>query len=264
MFSQNYLTPKINLPKITLDKRNVVINVNNYTHVNNSPCIANCSSRTSVLPIQLTPVVLRIDSSNVPNMLRRRINFDTPESVSKKRKLDDNFTFDIISQVAKKPRNSCRCGSFEHQRTTHRDCPLNKKFSDVTVFPEAEVIDDSIQVRACKCGSYDHFQTNHKNCPLNEGKCKCGSTEHRTTRHAMCSLNKSRHVVDLGVEENITSIVTNSRNPMIIQAREILSSNVIDNLQLPNMRISVYPIFLSIHSLVSRINFFFAAKCYES
>ena len=67
--------------------------------------------------------------------------------------------------------NPCRCGSYDHQRTNSRYCPLNSRFLS--------------------------SQTNIQNVsqmPLNQNRstCRCGSTTHSRITHSECRLNKNR------------------------------------------------------------------------
>lgn len=98
--------------------------------------------------------------------------------------------------------DTAKLGKYGHQRTNHRDCPLNPV---------------SMTDKACKCGSTTYNQTNHKDCLLNqynvtydtdsdgtdECLCICGSTAHRRTIHRDCPLNPCNKnvIMESDVEE---------------------------------------------------------------
>ncbi|KAG2191866.1 hypothetical protein INT47_005971 [Mucor saturninus] len=63
---------------------------------------------------------------------------------------------------------SCRCGSTNHLRTTHRDCPLN------TISPYVQP-----QTVPCpSCGSFEHRRSNHRNCPNNTSNTSVNVVNH--------------------------------------------------------------------------------------
>ena len=57
----------------------------------------------------------------------------------------------------------CKCGSFDHFRTTHKNCPMNKKNNS-----NIENLNINEKLPSCKCGGFDHARTNNSKCPLNK------------------------------------------------------------------------------------------------
>lgn len=112
----------------------------------------------------------------------------------------------------------CKCGSTDHRYTSNLSCTLNKK--------RIESIENPIErvKKPCKCGSYDHAYTKNKKFILNNLTCNCGSKEHTTTRHSSCPLNNAKNCIDPSVESVIDNLISQTRNPFLIQAREILTN----------------------------------------
>ena len=81
-------------------------------------------------------------------------NNNPPDISSPLPRLPNNVVVNIGGHGCKK------CGSTTHKRSSHKDCPYNKRRQNF-VSPTA------CQTRkACKkCGKQDHQRSNHKNCP---------------------------------------------------------------------------------------------------
>lgn len=64
----------------------------------------------------------------------------------------------------------CKCGSSSHQRTSHRNCPLNKKSSAMpnpANTADKNTPHPSVGKKQCICGSSTHQRTSYSQCPLN-------------------------------------------------------------------------------------------------
>lgn len=56
-----------------------------------------------------------------------------------------------------------KCGSLTHQRSSHMDCPFNKRRQTAAVKQTTTL---STQQACKKCGSTSHQRSNHKDCPF--------------------------------------------------------------------------------------------------
>ena len=64
-------------------------------------------------------------------------------------------------------RQSCKCGSTDHLRTSILRCPLNPKKQS-----SSSTCNITLPRKICKCGSDTHSRTSHRDCPLNKSKQK--------------------------------------------------------------------------------------------
>ena len=60
---------------------------------------------------------------------------------------------------------TCKCGSTQHFRTTHKDCPMRGEQPQQQQQQKARK-----KPSTCKCGSTMHLRTTHKDCPQNPKK----------------------------------------------------------------------------------------------
>lgn len=186
------------------------------------------SSQINILNTSTPPPIVRIENvflSPVP-----------PNRKANKRKIDFDNEQENIEPLAKR---KCRCGSTDHKYISHHTCRMNPKNNEISIFNAPFV---NSNVRPCKCGSYEHSKANHKSCQFYKPhlKCQCGSTSHKTTKHADCPLNSKKNCIDRSIEIHLTNLITQTQNPLLIQARETLrnSQNLDENL-FPLLRVNV-------------------------
>jgi hypothetical protein len=114
----------------------------------------NSRSTSSITITRLSPTrTISISSSNTV--------INTP-TINNALPLNPNSTSPItITRVSPtgNPNKKCKCGSSNHFRTTHKDCPLNKtRNSNVNEF----------QNKCAHCGSSDHRRKSNYRCPFNQ------------------------------------------------------------------------------------------------
>jgi hypothetical protein len=230
--NNNQATPKssiINIPNSNISNRRVIVikssrsslSLNKEPNISSSCSISypptNRINRCLTNLSQVTPIVARIDNLNGIETLKRRIDFD-----------------DELIEMRPPSKRQCKCGSTKHSYISHHSCKLNPKKQESS-HSIASTSNAAPTKKACKCGSYEHSYISHKSCTYKNSKCICGSSDHKTTRHRLCTLNSKRSVTDTVVETNIFNLITQTQNPLLMQARDTLTTEDADDNNLTDL-----------------------------
>lgn len=74
-----------------------------------------------------------------------------------------------VEQELRNQKGCIRCGSHTHKRSTHKDCPFNKKYVSSTLPVLSEGVDVTVGGKGCnRCSSLTHKRSTHKDCPFNK------------------------------------------------------------------------------------------------
>ncbi len=129
-----------------------------HTRISHSDCRLNKKKRRPQTSSTNNEISSFIDSLNIqnPTFVFSQSDITSHQSNEFLNTLNENYTDDIpVYRVLQ-----CKCGSTEHQRTTHRDCILNKRVVNAN--------QQTLPVAGrCQCGSDTHRRISHSDCPLN-------------------------------------------------------------------------------------------------